>query len=389
MLAQAVQAREHGPFLGLQGPGRLLQPRELQLGPQQIALVALPHLVPRAGQPFGLFEEDGLLRQQLLLPPDEEQGRVAPPHIGLQAHLHAGARGLGHIHTQGSRLLAEAPLTRPGEGLREGDAVVARLHLADHEFLEAVVLQTQRQRGIRQHTRLRDALSVHAHGGIGLLEVGMFPEGFGQQGRQDGVGLGRRRGGRGGRRDLGQARCGEHQGRGQTQQRAHGGLRKGKETAACSQAGRASLSPGSDPERVQSREVPAQVGIAALRGGEGVGAFRGRSRLGPGGRGGAGLGAALALGPTDGRGGDGGRALRAGGRGGPPVAFGLRAGAAVLHAGPEARLGAGRSAAAAGLMRLVRLHRRPDPGPAAQEQHDGQDGAQDQPHGETSGCFPS
>jgi hypothetical protein len=39
-------------------------------------------------------------------------------------------------------------------------------------------------------------------------------------------------------------------------------------------------------------------------------------------------------------------------------------------------------------MRL-RVDRRPVPYPAAQEQHDGQDGAQDQPHGETSECISS
>jgi len=138
------------------------------------------------GGAFGGLGEDGLWLQRPLLVAARQQGRIATPHIGLQAQADTAEGRLGHIDIEGGHLLAEAPLAGPGQRLGEGHAVKAGLHLADHQLLEPVVLQAQGQRGIGQHARLGDAFLIHPHGRIGPLDIGMG-QGLAQQRCQDGI----------------------------------------------------------------------------------------------------------------------------------------------------------------------------------------------------------
>ena len=182
MLTQTVEGRQGGPLLSLQGPGGLLQPSALQLSPQEIALTALPHFVAGAGQLLRLLQEETLLGLEGLLAPHQEQGRVGPAHVGLEAQAHPGLGGLREVHVQGRHVLAEAALAGPGQRLGEGHAVETGLHPPDLQLLETVVLDAEGQGGIRQHARLGHPLLVHAHGGVGLLEVRELRQGLLQEG---------------------------------------------------------------------------------------------------------------------------------------------------------------------------------------------------------------
>ena len=109
MLPEPVQGRDGRPFLGLQGPGCLLQARAFQLGPQQVPLAALAHFVARPGQSLGL------LRGRATAVPAAVSGRAgaAGPcsRAGRRPRVPSG-RGTGAA-SERSTLMAATSLRSP------------------------------------------------------------------------------------------------------------------------------------------------------------------------------------------------------------------------------------------------------------------------------------
>jgi hypothetical protein len=174
-------------LLALQRPSLLAQTIPLQLRAQQIGLRCLARFVADAGQPFRLRPKRLQSRQQAELIAHQQQIDVGPLDLCRYREQHAPQIGLGLARAQAGQLAAQPALARPGKGLRRHDGDPARLHLADLDAAESVVLDAERKGRIRQHPALGHALLLCHNLRARLRQLGPLLHGVLDQSPQHGI----------------------------------------------------------------------------------------------------------------------------------------------------------------------------------------------------------
>src|SRR5262249_522004 len=136
---------------------------------------------------FGLLPERGELVDQSEAAAREQEIDIGAAYLGFGLEARAHEVELGFAHVEAGDLAAQIALARPGERLRRHDRHEARVHAADLDARETVVLDPDRERGIRERAGPGRALAFGADDRAGTRELGAPREALFDQTGEHGI----------------------------------------------------------------------------------------------------------------------------------------------------------------------------------------------------------